>query len=198
MVRMDTVITRLDAADFRDRLPEALGVYVEAMGYPPQVIRTRAAAWLEHSRRDGWSGYAAFEAPRRRLFGPTTGPLVAICYGYHGSPGQWWYGQVAEGLRPRGLELPGDYVELTELHVSPAHQGNGIGREMLRRFLAERPEGTVMLSTPEVEDEDNGAWKLYRSLGFGDVLRDHRFDGDARPFAVLSRPLPLDDGEAPR
>ena len=46
---MDTVITRLDAADFRDRLPEALGVYVDAMGYPPQVVRSRAAAWMEHS-----------------------------------------------------------------------------------------------------------------------------------------------------
>ena len=91
---MDTVITRLDAADFRDRLPEALGVYVDAMGYPPQVIRSRAAAWLEHSRRDGWSGVAAFETPRRRLLGPSRGPLIAICYGYRGAPGQWWYEQV--------------------------------------------------------------------------------------------------------
>ena len=78
---MDTVITRLDAADFRDRLPEALGVYVDAMSYPPQVIRSRAAAWLEHSRRDGWSGVAAFETPRRRLLGPSRGPLIAIFYG---------------------------------------------------------------------------------------------------------------------
>lgn len=196
MVRMDTVITRLDAADFRDRLPEALGVYVDAMGYPPQVIRSRAAAWLEHSRRVGWSGFAAFETPRRRLLGPSKGPLVAICYGYHGAPGQWWYEQVSQGLRAQGLELPGDYVELTELHVSPAYQGKGIGRELLRRFLADRPEGTVMLSTPEITNEDNGAWRLYRSLGFGDVLRSHRFDGDARPFAVLSRPLPLAEQEA--
>ncbi len=188
---MDTVITRLSAADFRDRLPEALGVYVEAMGYPPQVIRSRATAWLEHSRRDGWSGYAAFEAPRRRLLGPTRGPLVAICYGYHGAPGQWWYEQVSQGLRDRQQELPDDYVELTELHVSPSHQGRGIGGALLRSFLADRPERTVMLSTPEVEDEGNGAWRLYRSMGFGDVLRSHRFDGDARPFAVLSRPLPL-------
>lgn len=188
---MDTVITRLSAADFRDRLPEALGVYVEAMGYPPQVIRSRATAWLEHSRRDGWSGYAAFEAPRRRLLGPARGPLVAICYGYHGSPGQWWYEQVSQGLRDRQQALPEDYVELTELHVSPSHQGRGIGGALLRNFLADRPESTVMLSTPEVEAEGNGAWRLYRSMGFGDVLRSHRFDGDARPFAVLSRSLPL-------
>lgn len=193
---MDTVITRLDAADFRDRLPEALGIYVDAMGYPPQVIRSRAAAWMEHSHRVGWSGWAAFETPRRRLLGPSRGPLVAICYGYHGSPGQWWYEQVAHGLRDLGRELPPDYVELTELHVSPAHQGRGIGSALLSRFLADRPEDTVLLSTPEVDGESNGAWRLYRSMGFTDLLRGHRFEGDARPFAVLSRPLPLPEGPA--
>ena len=192
---MDTVITRLDAADFRDRLPEALGVYVDAMGYPRQVIRSRAAAWMEHSRRDGWSGVAAFETPRRRLLGPSRGRLVAICYGYRGAPGQWWYEQVSQGLRSRGLTLPEDYVELTELHVAPSHQGRGIGTQLLRTFLADRPEGSVLLSTPEVQEENNGAWRLYRSLGFSDVLRSHRFEGDARPFAVLSRSLPLPDQE---
>ena len=194
---MDTVITRLDAADFRDRLPEALGVYVDAMGYPPQVIRSRAAAWMEHSYRDGWSGVAAFEQPRRRLLGQTRGQLVAICYGYHGAPGQWWYDQVSRGLRDRDREIPPDYVELTELHVSPDLQGRGIGATLLRTFLADRPESTVLLSTPEVTGEDNGAWRLYRSLGFTDVLRSYRFQGDARPFAVLSRSLPLPDEGGP-
>lgn len=188
---MDTVITRLDAADFRDRLPEALGVYVDAMGYPPQVVRSRAAAWMEHSYRDGWSGVAAFEAPRRRLLGQTRGQLVAICYGYHGAPGQWWYDQVSRGLRDRNRELPPDYVELTELHVSPGLQGRGIGATLVRTFLADRPESTVLLSTPEVDGENNAAWRLYRSLGFTDVLRSYRFQGDARPFAVLARSLPL-------
>lgn len=190
---MDTVITRLDAADFRDRLPEALRVYVDAMGYPPQVVRSRAAAWMEHSYREGWSGVAAFEAPRRRLLGPTRGQLVAICYGYHGVPGQWWYDQVSRGLRERNRALPPDYVELTELHVSPGLQGRGIGATLVRTFLADRPESTVLLSTPEVDGEDNGAWRLYRSLGFTDVLRSYRFQGDARPFAVLARSLPLTD-----
>ncbi|AVZ41117.1 MULTISPECIES: N-acetyltransferase [unclassified Dietzia] len=188
---MDTVITSLDAGEFRDRLPEALGVYVDAMGYPPQVIRSRAPAWMEHSHRDGWSGVAAFESPRRRFLGHARGPLVAICYGYRGAPGQWWYEQVARGLSDQGRQLPTDYVELTELHVSPRYQGRGIGTELLRRFLADRTERSVLLSTPEVPEEANGAWRLYRSLGFSDVLRAYRFEGDARPFAVLSRPLPL-------
>lgn len=191
MEGMDTVIARLNARDFRDRLPEALGVYVDAMEYPAQVIRTRAPAWMEHSRREGWSAVAGFEAPRRRLLGHARGPLVGICYGYRGTPGQWWYDQVARGLRDSPQDLPADFVELTELHVSPRHQGHGLGTALLRAFLADRDEGSVLLSTPEVEGEANGAWRLYRSQGFTDVLRAHRFDGDSRPFAVLGRPLPL-------
>lgn len=188
---MDTVISRLEPRDFRDRLPEALGVYVAAMEYPAQVMRSRAPAWSEHSRRAGWSGVAAFATPRRRLLGNARGPLVGICYGYRGAPGQWWYEQVARGLRAHHHEPPSDFVELTELHVAPEYQGQGLGTTLLHSFLADRDEAVVMLSTPEVEGEPNGAWRLYRSQGFTDVLRRYRFDGDPRPFAVLGRTLPL-------
>jgi ribosomal protein S18 acetylase RimI-like enzyme len=47
----------------------------------------------------------------------------------------------------------------------------------------------MLLSTPEGE---NRAWRLYRRLGFTDVLRNYRFTGDPRPFGVLGRDLPLD------
>jgi hypothetical protein len=50
----------------------------------------------------------------------------------------------------------------------------------------------VLLSTPEHGPRAPGrAWRLYRRLGFEDVLRDHLFTGDLRPFAVLGRTLPL-------
>lgn len=194
---MDTVIARLEPEEFRDRLPEALGVYVDAMGYPHQVIRSRAPAWMEHSRRVGWTGFAVFETPRRRLLGHARGPLIGICYGYRGAPGQWWYDQVSRGLREQGRVLPADYVELTELHVSPRYQGQGLGKSLLREFLAGRDESAVLLSTPEVDGEANGAWRLYRAQGFTDLLRSYRFDGDARPFAVLGHalPLPAEDGQ---
>ena len=42
------------------------------------------------------------------------------------------------------------------------------------------------------------AWRLYRRVGFVDVLRNYRFNGDPRPFAVLGRPLPLDPPAAER
>jgi ribosomal protein S18 acetylase RimI-like enzyme len=60
---------------------------------------------------------------------------------------------------------------------------------MLRALMAGRSEGKVLLSTPEAT---NRAWRLYRRLGFVDVLRDFRFTGDPRPFGVLGRQLPFD------
>ncbi|MFD4183642.1 GNAT family N-acetyltransferase, partial [Rhodococcus sp. NPDC058514] len=88
-------------------------------------------------------------------------------------------------------EVLGDYFELTELHVSRAAQGHRTGEGLLRRLLEGRTESYVLLSTPEVEGEDNRAWRLYRRLGFTDVVRHFTFTGDNRPFAVLGRLLPL-------
>ena len=51
---------------------------------------------------------------------------------------------------------------------------------------------TVLLSTPEVPREESRAWRLYRRVGFTDVLRHFHFPGDERPFAVLGRDLPLE------
>ncbi len=50
----------------------------------------------------------------------------------------------------------------------------------------------MLLSTPEHAPASPGrAWRLYRRYGFRDVLREHLFTGDPRPFAVLGRELPL-------
>jgi ribosomal protein S18 acetylase RimI-like enzyme len=87
------------------------------------------------------------------------------------------------------------YRELTELHVRPDWQGANLGERMLRGMLATAHEDAVLLSTPEGE---NRAWRLYRRLGFVDVLRHHHFAGDARPFAILGRTLPLDEADARR
>jgi ribosomal protein S18 acetylase RimI-like enzyme len=49
----------------------------------------------------------------------------------------------------------------------------------------------VLLSTPEINGESNRAWRLYRRLGFTDIIRGYRFAGDPRAFAILGRALPL-------
>lgn len=178
-------LVTLGPGDLADRLGEALQVYVSAMGYPPSTARQRRALWLDHVRRPGWRAVGWLDQ---------AGTLMGIAYGYTGGPGQWWHDEVRRGLRgatdrDRWLR---EYFELTELHVRPDAQGGGLGEGLLRALLEGVAESCVLLSTPEYGAREPGrAWRLYRRMGFQDVLREHRFTGDARPFAVLGRPLPL-------
>jgi ribosomal protein S18 acetylase RimI-like enzyme len=81
-----------------------------------------------------------------------------------------------------------DYFELTELHVRPDAQGRGIGKALLTELLSRVDAPRALLSTPEGPTR---AWRLYRRLGFTDLLRHYHFTGDSRDFAVLARTLPL-------
>jgi ribosomal protein S18 acetylase RimI-like enzyme len=196
------------------RLSDALSVYVDAMRYPRGTVNQRAAMWLEHIRRRGWQGVAAIETPetpngvpgaRKELneeAAPPTAelndaPLLGVAYGYPGAPGQWWQQQVVLGLQRGGsppqeiARLMNSYFELTELHIHPRAQGRGLGEALARRLLSGRSERNVLLSTPETDGESNRAWRLYRRLGFTDVIRGYHFAGDPRAFAILGRALPL-------
>ena len=178
-------------------------VYVDAMRYPRGTEDQRASMWLEHTRRHGWKAVAAVEIARsttrpiaRR---PTlaAAPMLGVAYGYCGAPDQWWQQQVVQGLhrvgadRVRIAELMTSYFELTELHIAPQAQGRGLGEALARRLLADRGEAHVLLSTPEINGEANRAWRLYRRLGFTDIIRGYHFAGDPRAFAILGRALPL-------
>ncbi|WP_016698221.1 GNAT family N-acetyltransferase [Actinoalloteichus spitiensis] len=176
-------IVALGPEGMRARLTEALGIYVSAMRYPPSAVHQRASTWMSHISRPGWRAFAALRGE----------DMVGVAYGYLGGSGQWWYEQVLRGLTESGehqaaAEWLADYFELTELHVSPAAQGRGTGERLLRALLGDLTCSRVLLSTPEGPSR---AWRLYRRMGFEDVLRHHRFAGDPRPFAVLGRPLPL-------
>ncbi|OBG41930.1 acetyltransferase [Mycobacterium alsense] len=209
---MATFLIDLAPADMERRLGDALGVYVEAMRYPRGTENQRAAMWLEHIRRPGWRGVAVVESEvpgaaaatdaTRETQLPSAAelggaPLLGVAYGYPGAPGQWWQQQVVLGLQRDGLppqeiaRLMNSYFELTELHIHPRAQGHGLGEALARRLLAGRPEQNVLLSTPETNGEPNRAWRLYRRLGFTDIIRRHHFAGDPRAFAVLGRALPL-------
>jgi ribosomal protein S18 acetylase RimI-like enzyme len=191
--------------DMERRLGDALGVYVDAMRYPRGTENQRAAMWLEHIRRLGWRGVAAVEAEvpegaygeAPSAAGLSDAPLLGVAYGYPGAPGQWWQQQVVLGLQRGGLppheiaRLMNSYFELTELHIHPRAQGHGLGEALARRLLAGRAEKNVLLSTPEINGEPNRAWRLYRRLGFTDVIRGYHFAGDPRAFAILGRALPL-------
>lgn len=195
----------LPPTDMERRLGDALKVYVDAMRYPRGTENQRAAMWLEHIRRRGWQGVGVVDAelahdadaPVPSAAELSGAPLLGVAYGYPGAPGQWWQQQVVLGLQRGGsppqeiARLMNSYFELTELHIHPRAQGRGLGEALARRLLAGRPEKNVLLSTPEINGEPNRAWRLYRRLGFTDIIRRYHFAGDPRAFAILGRALPL-------
>lgn len=205
-----TYLIDLGPQEMQRRLGEALGVYVDAMRYPRGTEDQRASMWLEHTRRAGWQAVAAVQVDTATPASPDQSPVTAlsddelatadllgVAYGYCGAPDQWWQQQVVGGLHRAGMANPDitrlttSYFELTELHIHPRAQGRGLGEALARRLLAERTEANVLLSTPEIVGEDNRAWRLYRRLGFADIIRGYHFAGDPRAFAILGRELPL-------
>ena len=179
-------IVRWSPAEARERMPAAMAVYAEAMGYPAEAGQHRAGFAVAHTRRPAFRAVAAIgdgDGPGE------VGELLGFGYGYATAPGQWWHDQVRAALDPAVADewLRGCF-ELSELHVRPVHQGRGVGRSLLQTLVDGLPQPAVLLSTPE---GDTRAWRLYRSVGFVDLLRHHLFPGDSRPFAVLGVRLPL-------
>ena len=81
-----------------------------------------------------------------------------------------------------------DSFEVAEVHVHPRYQRRGIGRRLLFRLTGGRAERTAVLSTM---DTNSPARRLYRSLGFTDLLTGYRFSGAPVPYAVMGAALPL-------
>jgi ribosomal protein S18 acetylase RimI-like enzyme len=119
--------------------------------------------------------------------------VIGFAYGFHGTSGQWWHDLVRSALAAAdGRELAqtwlGDSFEVAEVHVHPGYQGRGVGRAMLPALVRPRLERTALLST---QDTDSRARRLYRGLGFSDLLTGYRFPGTDPPYAVMGAALPL-------
>lgn len=164
---------------------QLVDIYIEAMNYQPEQYRNRAQAWCRDSMVPGFTAVLAED---------DSGTL-GFAYGFLGSRETWWDKQVRRGFTERGgaTELQEDvmrnYFEVAEIHVSPQQQGRGIGRELLTTLLWNQPARHAVLSTPEVPEESNSAFGLYRSMGFFDVLRDLSYPADSRTFAILGLSL---------
>jgi ribosomal protein S18 acetylase RimI-like enzyme len=169
--------------DLLRRLDDVVTVYGEAMGYRKELLQTRRGYIGSHVRRPGFRAVATLTAEGR---------LAGFGYGYTSAAGQWWHDQVRSALDEpsRGYWLTGCF-EVVELHVRPVAQGHGVGARQLRALLAMADGQRVLLSTPEADELQSRAWRLYRRFGFTDVLRDFIFPGDERAFAILGRELPL-------
>jgi ribosomal protein S18 acetylase RimI-like enzyme len=121
------------------------------------------------------------------------GELVGFAYGFHGGGGQWWHDLVsrttASVLGNRAAQdWFGDSLEIAEVHVLPSYQGRGTGLAMMLRLTAGRPERAAVLSTM---DANTRARRLYRGLGFTDLLTGFTFPGTELPYAIMGAPLPL-------
>jgi GNAT superfamily N-acetyltransferase len=141
---------------------------------------------------------AAGPEPGTAAAGPESGtaaagPIIAFAYGFHGDHGQWWHDlvraavTVASGQAAAARWLD-DSFEIAEVHVRPEHQRRGIGRCMLLEITGGRAERTAVLSTM---DANTPARRLYRSLGFTDLVTSYRFAGAPIPYAVMGAALPL-------
>lgn len=169
--------------DLVRRLDDVIAVYGQAMGYPPDLLEARRGYIAGHVRRAGFRAVASVDA---------TGHLLGFGYGYTSGVGQWWHDQVRAALRREARRIwLSDCFEVVELHVRPAAQGHGVGARQLRALLAMADGKTVLLSTPEADEQKSRAWRLYRRFGFVDVLRHFHFPGDERAFAILGRELPV-------
>lgn len=173
-------ITGLDAAGFTEIIGPAMEVYAAALQPPDGQLAGRESIIERHTGHPAFAALAATD---------DDGKLVGFGYGFRGVPGQWWHDVVARGLGPAMADrwLRGSF-EVAELHVLPGYQGRGIGRELLVRLTTPRTERTAMLSTP---DSDSRARRLYRNVGFADLLTAFSFDGAGPPYAVMGADLPL-------
>jgi ribosomal protein S18 acetylase RimI-like enzyme len=186
---MRVTYRELGSREFRAAIRALGDVYAAAMSPPARTLPGREAIMDRHAASPGFRGLTAH----------VDGRLAGFTYGFHGEDGQWWHDMVAAALATRsgtgvaaGGNAPGawldDSFEIAELHVLPLWQGKGIGRSLLLSLASARPERTAVLSTA---DAPTRARRLYRGVGFTDLLTDFRFSGSEPPYAVMGALLPL-------
>ncbi len=180
-----TAIAELSRPDFLAHIENFLAIYAAAMGARAHELPSRRAIMERHSGNPGFRALAVYSGTPPRI--------VAFTYGFHGHHGQWWHDVVHSGITARADAATADgwladVMEIAEVHVHPDFQARGIGRRMVLTLTSDRTERTAVLST---RDGETRARRLYRSLGFADLLADFLFPGGGPAYAVMGAPLPL-------
>jgi GNAT superfamily N-acetyltransferase len=181
------VLSELGREEFLGGLEGLLAIYASAMDADAASLPSRRELMRRHA------SYPSFRAWTAR--DPLAGEVVGFAYGFHGQGGQWWYDVVwAELARYAGARNAAawmaDCMEIAEVHVRPQDQRLGIGTSLILALTGARAEPTVVLSTP---DRDSTARRLYRRMGFSDLLTGFSFPGGSPPYAVMGAGLPLCD-----
>jgi len=185
-MRRELSVCELSPGEFTARLDRLITVYAATMRPPAEMLPGRRSIMVGHAAYPGFRALTAAE--------DGSGDTVGFGYGFRGAAGQWWHDTVARALASaHGAVVAGtwlnDSFEVAELHVVPEYQGHGIGTGLLLRLTSGRPERTVLLST---RDADSPARRLYRGVGFTDLLTGFEFfPGGEPPYAVMGAELPL-------
>lgn len=166
--------------DLVERADDALAVQALAFGLTDDEIGVRHHIVQRHAMQPG-----------TRALGATTenGRLVGFGYGMPCDRTHWWSTVVHPYLRQEGNDgwLDDSFV-VTELHVHPAFQNRGIGRELITRLTDGAAEPRSLLSALDL---DSPARALYRTLGYRDLARRVQFPSAPQPYAVMGAWLPL-------
>lgn len=162
--------------DLRARGAEAAAVQSAALG---PVSPDRVAVYARHTEHPDFRALGAFDGSA----------LVGFAYGAACRPGQWWFDQLRAPLLAAGHSgWVADVYAVTELHVLPTHQGYGLGLHLVSALLDGVAQESALLSTYDV---DGRARRLYRGLGFADLLTGFRFGASPQCYALMAAPLPL-------
>ena len=179
-------VTELNPGEFVGRLDQMIAVYAAAMRPPAEMLPGRRSIMAGHAAHPGFRALLATE--------DGSGTPAGFGYGFHGAAGQWWHDTVARAVAaahgtPAAASWLDDSFEVAELHVAPEHQGHGVGAGLLLKLASGRPERTALLST---RDANSPARRLYRGVGFSDLLTGFAFfPGSEPPYAVMGAELPL-------
>lgn len=171
---------RIGPLDLAARVDEALRVQAMAFGLSEEEVGIRRYIVQRHMTCRGARALGAFT---------DDGALAGFVYGMPNDRSHWWSGIVEPYLRTGGHEgwLDGSFV-ITELHVHPGFQGNGVGRALITEITDTAAEERSILSAIDTESPARG---LYRSLGYTDLARQVLFPSASLPYAVMGAPLPL-------
>jgi GNAT superfamily N-acetyltransferase len=192
-----TLLQELSRSAFLAELDALTAVYLAAMRCDPAQLPGRRSIMERHVTYDGFRALAvtadAADAADGLGAPGGRGQIIAFSYGFCGADGQWWHDVVATALAARSGRAHADAwladsLEIAEVHVHPDFHGRGIGRSLVLAMAEGRRERTAVLST---QDADSPARRLYRRLGFADLLTGYCFPGTPVPYAVMGAALPL-------
>jgi len=177
----------LGTAGFIAEIDRLSAVYAAAMRPDPAQLPGRRVIMERHAHHPG------FRALVVTAQAAGDSQVIAFGYGFRGADGQWWHDVVRTALVARlgnAATTPwlDSSMEVAELHVHPDFQRRGIGRSLLLGLTAGRPEHTAVLST---QDDNVPARRLYRGVGFADLLTGFGFPGGGPSYAVMGAVLPL-------